>query len=192
MNENVSARKFVDKFYPVSVLDVEGVRDVAVKEKVDFVITVCADQVLEVVAKVSEELGLPCYIDYATAENVSKKSYMKKIFCEHGIPTSQYVILNKLDESKIKHLEYPLIVKPVDAYSSRGVCKVNSFEELKPAFENAVAISRAKNAIVEEGLRNAGLEEAETEVKMAGRNVNNLRYADDTTLMAESEKLKAS
>ena len=41
-------------------------------------------------------------------------------------------------------------------------------------------------------MRNAGLEEAETEVKMAGRNVNNLRYADDTTLMAESEKLKAS
>ena len=37
-------------------------------------------------------------------------------------------------------------------------------------------------------MRNAGLEEAETEVKIAGRNVNNLRYADDTTLMAESEK----
>ena len=37
-------------------------------------------------------------------------------------------------------------------------------------------------------MRNAGLEEAQTGVKVAGRNINNLRYADDTTLMAESEE----
>ena len=37
-------------------------------------------------------------------------------------------------------------------------------------------------------MRNAGLEEAKTGIKMAGRNINNLRYADDTTLMAESEE----
>ena len=37
-------------------------------------------------------------------------------------------------------------------------------------------------------IRNAGLEEAQAGIKTAGRNINNLRYADDTTLMAESEK----
>ena len=37
-------------------------------------------------------------------------------------------------------------------------------------------------------MRNAGLEEAQAEIKIAGRNINNLRYADDTTLMAESEE----
>ena len=40
-------------------------------------------------------------------------------------------------------------------------------------------------------MRNAGLEEAQAGIKIAGRNVNNLRYADDTTLMAESEELKS-
>ena len=40
-------------------------------------------------------------------------------------------------------------------------------------------------------MRNAGLDEAQAEVKIAGRNINNLRYADDTTLMAESEELKS-
>ena len=39
-------------------------------------------------------------------------------------------------------------------------------------------------------MRNAGLEEAHTGVKIAGRNINNLRHADDTTIMAESEELK--
>ena len=39
-------------------------------------------------------------------------------------------------------------------------------------------------------MRNAGLEETQTEIKIAGRNINNLRYADDTTLMVEIEELK--
>ena len=37
-------------------------------------------------------------------------------------------------------------------------------------------------------MRNAGLEEAQAEIKIAGRNINNLRYADDTTLVAESKQ----
>ena len=40
-------------------------------------------------------------------------------------------------------------------------------------------------------MRNTGLEEAQARIKIAGRNINNLRYADDTTLMAESEELKS-
>ena len=40
-------------------------------------------------------------------------------------------------------------------------------------------------------MRNAGLEEAQAGIKFSGRNINNLRYADDTTLMAESEELKS-
>ena len=40
-------------------------------------------------------------------------------------------------------------------------------------------------------MRNTGLDEAQSGIKIAGRNINNLRYADDTTLMAESEELKS-
>ena len=40
-------------------------------------------------------------------------------------------------------------------------------------------------------MRNSGLEEAQAGIKIARRNINNLRYADDTTLMAESEELKS-
>ena len=44
------------------------------------------------------------------------------------------------------------------------------------------------NLYAEYIMRNAGLEEAQARIKIAGRNINNLRYADDTTLMAESEE----
>ena len=45
-----------------------------------------------------------------------------------------------------------------------------------------------KKIYAEYTIRNAGLDEAQAAIKIAGRNINNLRYADDTTLMAESEE----
>ena len=48
------------------------------------------------------------------------------------------------------------------------------------------------NLYAEYIMRNAGLEEAQAGIKIAGRNIKNLRYADDTTIMAESEELKIS
>ena len=48
------------------------------------------------------------------------------------------------------------------------------------------------NLYVEDIMRNTGLEEAQAGIKIAGRNINNLRYADDTTLMAESEEKQKS
>ena len=47
------------------------------------------------------------------------------------------------------------------------------------------------NLYIEYIMRNAGLEEAQAGIKIAGRNINNIRYADDTTLMAESKELKS-
>lgn len=149
-SENALARPYADKFYQVNIFDIEAVRNIAVQEKVDFLITCCADQVLLVVAQVSELLGLPWYLDYNTAKLVSDKELMKKIFVENNIPTSRYVVMDELDMSRIRHLQYPLIVKPVDAYSSKGVRKVHSREELISSFKDAVQISRTNTALVEE------------------------------------------
>ena len=48
------------------------------------------------------------------------------------------------------------------------------------------------NLYAEYIMRNAGLDEAQAGIKIAGRNINNLKYADNTTVLAESEELKAS
>ena len=148
--ENPVARSYADKFYRVSTLDMDGITDIAKKEKVDFLITACTDQALNTIANVSERLGLPCYIDYQTALNVTNKQYMKKVFNEHNIPTAKHVVMAELDESKISSLEYPLIVKPVDCNSSKGVKRVDNLAELKEAFSKAVEYSRTNTAIVEE------------------------------------------
>ena len=56
------------------------------------------------------------------------------------------------------------------------------------AYQGCILSPWLFNLYAEHIRRNAGLEEAQAGVKIAGRNINNLRYADDTTLMAESEE----
>ncbi len=149
-SDKALAKDYADKFYQAQIFDVGAVKEIARKEEVDYIITVCADQVLLVVSEVAEMLGLPWYIDFETAKNVSDKELMKEVFVKNGVPTSKHVVMSELDAEKIKDLEYPLVVKPVDAYSSKGVKKVTTPEELNEAFREAVNISRNKNAIVEE------------------------------------------
>ena len=149
-SNNPVAKPYPDKFIQVQIFDIDAVKRVAVDEKVDFIITVCADQVLLVVAQVSEILGLPFYIDYKTAMDVSDKIRMKRIFKEKDIPTSPFVELEQLDLARIQHLKYPLVVKPVDAYSSRGVRKAENESELIQFYNDATKISRSGNVIVEE------------------------------------------
>lgn len=144
------AKPYADKFYQVSTLDIEAITKVARDEQVDFLITACTDQALLTVAKVSEDLGLPCYIDYKTALNVTNKQYMKEVFVKNNISTAKHVIMGELDELRIKDMQYPLIVKPVDCNSSKGVKKVENIDELKKAFNDAVRFSRTNTAIIEE------------------------------------------
>lgn len=148
-NEEPVAKKYADKFYQASTLDTAAITKIAQEEQVDFLLTACTDQALLTVAYVSETLGLPCYIDYQTALNVTNKAYMKKVFEENGISTAKHIVLAQLDESKIAGWEYPLIVKPVDCNSSKGVKRVENLEELKVAFADAVRFSRTDTAIIE-------------------------------------------
>lgn len=148
-NEEPVAKKHADIFYKESTLDVAKITEIARMEQVDFLITACTDQALLTVAKVSEELGLPCYIDYATALAVTNKAHMKKIFVENGIPTAKHVIVDAAEDVP-SNMPFPLIVKPVDCNSSKGVKKVQNREELQEAVQTAVAYSRTDTAVVEQ------------------------------------------
>ena len=62
------------------------------------------------------------------------------------------------------------------------------FQIGKGVCQGCILSSCLFNLYAEYIMRNTGLDESQAEIKIAGRNINNLRYADDTTLMAESEK----
>ena len=65
------------------------------------------------------------------------------------------------------------------------------FQIGKGVFQGCILSPCLSNLYAEYIVRNAGLDEVQAGIKIPGRNINNLRYADDTTLMAESEELKS-
>ena len=113
------AKPYADKTVQINIFDVEAIKELAVREQVDFLITCCADQALLIVAQVSELLGLPCYISYKTAQDVSDKRYMKRIFWEHGIPTSRYVEMEELDPNNLERYFISVKIEEGDAVYER-------------------------------------------------------------------------
>ena len=75
-----------------------------------------------------------------------------------------------------------------EAIVRTGHGAIDWFQIGKGVRQGCILLSCLFNFYAEYIMRNAGLEEAQAEIKIAGRNLNNLRYADDTTLMAESEE----
>ncbi len=144
------AKPYADKFFQVSTLDIEKIQEIAQSEAVDFLITACTDQALLTVAKVSENLGLPCYVDYETARNVTNKKYMKDVFLANGIPTAKHVTIHQNEAYTTKDLSFPLIVKPADCNSSKGVRKVTNTAEFEVALADALKFSRTGTAVAEE------------------------------------------
>ena len=88
-------------------------------------------------------------------------------------------------------LEKPICRSGATVRTGRGT--TDWFQIGKGVCQGCMSSPCLFNLYAEYIMRNAGLEEAQAGIKIAGRNINNLRYADDTTLMAKSEEeLKAS
>lgn len=148
--ENPPAKQYADKHYQISTLDVGAIMELAQNEMVDIITTACTDQALLTVAYVSEKLGLPTYIDYDTALKVTNKEYMKQRMIEYGIPTARSIVLKELREVKEIDWKFPMVVKPADCNSSKGVLRVKNAKELIEAVEIALQLSRSHTSIVEE------------------------------------------
>ena len=149
--QNPIAKKYADEHVLESSLDKEKVLEIAKNRKAELVITTCSDQANVTACYVAEELGLPAPYSYQTALNVTDKELMKNIMLENDIPTSRFVIVDdKYDEYDYSSLNFPVIVKPVDCYGSKGVKITNDIDELKDNIVNAIKFSRTKRVIVEE------------------------------------------
>ena len=121
-----------------------------------------------------------CFIDSAKAFDCVDHNQLWKILKEMGIPDHLTCLLRNLYAGQ-------------EATVRTGHGTTNWFQIGKGVRQGCILSPCLFNLYAEYIMRNAGLEETQAGIKIAGRNINNLRYADDTTLMAESEKqLKAS
>lgn len=148
--ENPPAKKEADLHLPVSTMDYDAVYDVAKKYNACIVISSCVDQANVTACYVNEKLNLPLPYSFDTASKISNKGYMKKMMKKYGIPTSEYLYLEKGEKLGDFKLKYPIMVKPADACAASGVKKAYTREEAEKYLEDAKRISRNGRAIIEE------------------------------------------
>ena len=116
-----------------------------------------------------------CFIDYAKAFDCVDHNKLWKILIEMGIPDHLTCLLKNLYVDQ-------------EATIRTGHGTTDWFQIGKGVRQSCILSSCLLNLYAEYIMRNAGLEEAQAGIKIARRNINNLRDADDTTLMAESEE----
>ena len=116
-----------------------------------------------------------CFIDYTKAFDCVDHNKLWKILKEMGIPDHLTFLLRNLYAGQ-------------EATIRTGYGTTDWFQIGKEVRQGCILSPCLFNFYAEYVMRNAGLEERQAGIKIAGRNINNLRYADDTTLMAESEE----
>ena len=116
-----------------------------------------------------------CFIDYAKAFDCVYHSKLWKILQEMEIPDHLTCLLRSLYAGQ-------------EATARTRHVTTDSFQIGKGVCQGCLLPPCLFNCYAEYIMKNAGLEETQAGIKIAGRNINNLRYADDTTLMAESEE----
>ena len=116
-----------------------------------------------------------CFIDYAKAFDCVDHNKLWKILKEMGIPDHLTCLLRNLYAGQ-------------EATVRTGHGTTDWFQIGKRIRQGCILSPCLFNLNAENIMRNAGLDEAQAGIKIAGRNTNNLRHADDTTLMAESEE----
>ena len=115
-----------------------------------------------------------CFIDYAKAFDCVDHNQLWKILKEMGIPDHLTCLLRNLYAGQ-------------EATVRIGHGTADWFQLGKGVGQGCILSPCFLNLYAECIMRNTGLEEAQAGIKIARRNINNLRYADDTTLMAETE-----
>ena len=116
-----------------------------------------------------------CFIDYAKAFNYVDHNKLRKILQEMGIPDHLTCLLSNLYAGQ-------------DATNRTGHGTTEWLQIGEGVCQSCILSPCLFNLYAEYIMWNARLEEAQAGIKIARRNINNLRYADDTTLMAESEE----
>ena len=116
-----------------------------------------------------------CFIDYAKAFDCVDHNKLWKILKEIGISDHLTCLLRNLYAGQ-------------EATFRTGHGTTDWFQIGKGVYQGCILSPCLFNLYAEYIMRNAGLEEAQAWIKIAGRNINNLRYVDDTTLMVESEE----
>ncbi len=149
--ENDPCHKYADKSV---FLDYSKKEDVALLVKdlnIDFVVPTCNDYSYLCSSYLADKFGFYGFDSFDVSEILHTKNAFRKITENSKIPTPKAIEITEkqIDNSKV-NLQYPLLVKPVDSFSGRGVTKIFNPNEIESAIKKAIGSSKSSSVVVEE------------------------------------------
>ncbi len=148
-----SLRNIAQETYDISPLDKEGLIKLINDKKLDGIFAGGNEDIISCAIGVAETCGLPIYASREQWELTSNKKRFKEVCRQYGIPTVKEYPLLLLNEQELNQLEYPVVLKPVDACGSRGVTLCNTPQEILEKYESVKNESRNGDVIAEEFMR---------------------------------------
>ncbi|MGV8979978.1 ATP-grasp domain-containing protein [Clostridium sp.] len=153
--EDAPGKDFCDYGELASTFSIDDNIIIARKYNIDGILTLGTDQPVYTVAKVAKEGNLPSFLDLDTAKAVTNKKIMKNIFKLNSIPTANFEFLKSdFKDSELEHINFPVVIKPLDSQGQRGVYKLNSIAQIRNYFDDVLSYSREEEALVEEYYEN--------------------------------------
>jgi len=155
---NNIAHKYSDKYVNISIIDKNAVLEFAQKERINGIMSFACDPGVVTAAYVAETMGLPFQCSYKSACILQNKGLFRRFLLDNGFNSPHAKGYSNIDDvfKDIDYFTWPVIVKPVDSAGSKGVTKVSTIEELKPAIQQALTYSQSNSFIVEDFLEFKG------------------------------------
>ena len=145
------AKQYADESYMISTLDFDQLAALVKEKKIDGVFCGVSEVNLKAVRTLAEMTGLPCYYTKEQWELSENKADFKALCAKYNVPIAKQFPLNiDFNAEDLRHIRYPVIVKPVDLSASRGIHICNNEEELKNGYRDAYEKSLSHHVIVEE------------------------------------------
>lgn len=152
------AHKYSDEYVNVSIIDKEAVLKVAQEKKIDGIMSFGVDPGVVAASYVQNQMGLPSFGPFESVEILQNKDKFRAFLTKHGFNVPRAKGFSSVEEAlaDLTWYEFPVIVKPTDAAGSKGVTRVDTLKELKPALKYAIEHSISGHIIVEEFIEKQG------------------------------------
>ncbi len=151
------AKQIADDCAMVSTTDIEGLIELIRQKKIDGVFCGPSEFNIRNLIRLCERTGMRCYTTAVVWERCANKDVFKSYCRQYHLDcATEYKITVESTDDELEQIEYPVIIKPVDGCSSKGITVCRSKSEVRDAIEYAMNASSCKRIIAEKYIENGG------------------------------------
>lgn len=144
------AKKWADEYWMINTTETEELAEKCKSERIDGVFCGLSEFNIEMMIKLTNRLGLPCYLSEQSWHYSKDKQDFKEKCYEYNVPVAKdYYISVDCTKEELESIEYPVVVKPIDQNGNRGISYCYNEEQLLEACKLARSVSKSDKLVVE-------------------------------------------